>query len=187
MSKKTIAAALGFTALALAFSAGSYALRTAAPPQPGQPGLRANVPAAQLPAVALPTATKSAIADVISPSAAARFGITSASYAQARQVAHTTAGTLFLIPGSRGACLFLAYAVSCGDPGASGQPMLALLVKPFSSNSLVGGGISSSATTDVTIKTTTGRSVRFDSRDGTFGVTEASGFSTNDKVSFIAG
>jgi hypothetical protein len=65
--------------------------------------------------------------------------------------------------------------------------MLAVLVKPFSSNSLVGGGITSTATTEVTIKTTTGRSVRFDSGDGIFGVTEASGFSANDKVFFIAG
>jgi hypothetical protein len=187
MSKKIIASALGAGILALAFSAGSYALRSSAPPQPGQPGLRANLPAAQLPAVEVPAATRSAIQEIISSSAADRFGITPASYAQARRIANTDVGTLFLIPGSRGACLFLTYAVSCGDPGAAGQPLLALLVKPLTSNSMVGGGITSGAAAEVIVKTTGGRSVRLDSRDGTFDVTQASGFSADDKLSFVAG
>jgi hypothetical protein len=182
MSKRTIALGILFALLALTLSGVSYALRSSAPSQPGSPQLRPNVPAANLPATTLPPAAQAAFQSIISPAAAARFGITPASYRQARSVASTSAGTLYLIPGAKGACLFLAYGVSCGDPGAVDQPLLALLVKPLSSNSLVGGGITSAAATTVTASVAGGAPQHFDSRDGTFNVNEAAGLTAGDKI-----
>jgi hypothetical protein len=129
---------------------------------------------------------RSAFDGAISPAAEARYGITPASYTEARKVARTTAGTLFLIPGSQGACLFLAYAVSCGDPGAPGEPMLALIIKPVAGgDSLVGGGITSATASAVTLKAGS-RSVRFDSAHGTFAVTEKSDLTGAEEIVFVA-
>jgi hypothetical protein len=187
MSRKTIAFALVAAVIALAFSAGSHALRGTASPQGGDPQLRSNVPAGHLPATSLPAAARAAFQAVISPAAADRFGITDASYDQVRRIATTAAGTLFLVPGTHGACLFLTYAVSCGDPGATDEPVLALVVKPVGDDVLVGGGITSTAATSVAIATADGRSARLDSSDGTFSVTAASGLSAEDKIAFRAG
>lgn len=68
-----------------------------------------------------------------------QYGITSSSYAQARRVASTSAGDLYLIPGPSGACLAFAAGVSCGDLRST--PMLALLTIDTASGMAVGGGV----------------------------------------------
>jgi hypothetical protein len=183
MTKKAVPLLVGIAALA--FSAAAYGLRQGADAQPPHPKLRETLPAANLPVVPVAAETRSQMETVLAR-AATRYGITPASYRELRRIATTPVGQLLLIPGFNGACLFLAYAVSCGDPGAAGEPMLALLVKPLSRNALVGGGITSVATERVTIKTSSGRGVGFSARDGAFVVSEASGLTSNDELLFVA-
>jgi hypothetical protein len=93
-----------------------------------------------LPPVALPDDEAVAINNLLG-GLASEAGITTESYTQARLLSQTPLGSLYLIPGTLGACVVLAAQfASCGDPGAEGTPLLALAtVTP--ANVLVGGGI----------------------------------------------
>jgi hypothetical protein len=165
-------------AAACAFGVTSYALGSGQGPQ-----LRANLPARQLPVVSLPASLRVAINNAIGRFGVDRYGITPDSYAQVRRVAGTSAGVLYLIPGSNGACLVLGTAAaSCGDPGASGEPMLALLVQAPSIDVLVGGGITSDSIRQVRQK---GASRSFDVVNGTFVVSEAAGLKPSHDLELI--
>jgi hypothetical protein len=151
---------------AATFAISSHALGSGPPPN-----LRSNLPATQLPTTALAEEESIAVNDLIGPEAAAQFGITSDSYRQARLLSNTAAGQLYLIPGSSGACLAMPAAVSCGDPGADGQPILALMKD--SSGDFVGGGIADDSTKNVTITSPNGPPASIDVDRGVFLVTSA--------------
>jgi hypothetical protein len=166
---------LGLSALvaaACAFGVTTYALGS------GQgPHLRANLPARQLSAISLPASLQVSLNNTIGRVGVERYGITADSYAQVRRIAGTSAGVLYLIPGSSGACLVVGAAASCGDPGASDEPMLDLLVQAPSSNVLVGGGITTDAIRQVRQK---GTSQSFAVVKGTFVVSEAAAIKRSD-------
>jgi hypothetical protein len=153
MSRKFLFAAAGTLLLTLAaFGATSYALGSAEPPR-----LRSNLPAAQLPTFSLPEATGVAINNSIGADGVARFGITPDSYTQVRRLADTAAGTFYLIPGSRGACVVTlstgaVSAGACGDPGAPDEAMIALGETTSRGDKLVAAGIVTDTTKRVTIE-----------------------------------
>jgi hypothetical protein len=107
----------------------------------GKPRLEASLPAASLPPAALPADEAAVVARLIAPAFRAEYGITEESFGNARKIASTEAGDLWLIPGAKGACLFLVDGVSCGDPGSPGQPMLSLFSRDAAGKHLVGGGV----------------------------------------------
>lgn len=148
MSRQSIFAATGLTILILAssFAIASYALA-----QDTRPQLRANLPVAALPTMALDEATTLQVNNLIGTDAAARFGITPASYAAARRLADTKVGTFYLIPGTRGACIVMRSSVGCGDPGAPGQPMLASAHATPEGDSVVGVGVATAGTESVSM------------------------------------
>jgi hypothetical protein len=124
-----------------------------------------------LPTVSLPSATQLKIGGLISSDAAARFGITSDSYRQARQLAVTTAGPLYVIPGTQGLCVAVRSAVSCGQPSAA-EPVVAVLVTAPSSEFMVGGGVVPDGTSQVLVKSQTGSALPVQIVDGGFVVSE---------------
>jgi hypothetical protein len=128
------------------FAATSWALGSNSPPQ-----LRANLPARDLPTSSLGSAEATTINNLIGEVGVSAYGITADSYARVRVLKRTSLGTMYLISGSRGACLVLNSASSCGDPGASGQPMLALVRYDALRDELVGGGIVTDTAHTVTL------------------------------------
>lgn len=159
---------LGVAAVILAaasFGVTSYALGSAQ-----KVGLRSSLPARGLPLTSPSERTKVAINNLVG-AASTRFGITSDSFEQTRQLAITSAGPLYLVPGSRGACLALGSAVSCGDPGSASEPVLALFTTS-GSGVLVGGGVVSSDVRSVTLATPGAAPLSLPSRAGVFVVTE---------------
>lgn len=183
VSKKSLGLMLALMLGALALSATAYALQKKPSSQADHPELQTNLPAAALPTETLPAPARAAFEKIISPAATEHFGITPASFTNVRRLT-TLAGPLFIIPGEEGACLLLDYAVACGNPGTSGQPILAVLVKPSSRKMLVGGGIATTSVTSVLIQTQRGHSARVIADDGTFLISPADGFVTADKTSF---
>jgi hypothetical protein len=151
-------------AAAVAFAATSYAIRSNT-----QPKLRSNLAVANRPAVVLGYDAAVAFNDTIGAANLSRFGITAASYDQARVVARTSRGVAYLIPGSRGACLVFARDASCGNPGAPGESMLALAT--VRSGKLVGLGITTDAKHVVTVSSPHGLVARAAVSDGAFSVT----------------
>jgi len=120
------------------------------------PQLRQNLPAAALPTISLGEAISVQLNKAIGAPGVARFGITPNSYAEARRLANTSVGTFYLVPGTRGACIVTLFAASCGDPGASDQPMLALARAPAAGDPWVGVGIATAATERVTFPSGSG-------------------------------
>jgi hypothetical protein len=172
---------LGLSALvaaACAFGVTTYALGS------GQgPHLRSNLPARQLPATSLPASLQVSLNNSIGRDGVEHFGITADSYTQVRRIADTPAGVLYLIPGSNGACLvFDGAAASCGDPGASAEPMLSLLIQAPSTDLLVGGGVTSDAIHKVRHK---GVSQSFGVVNGAFVVSEADGVKPSHGLELI--
>lgn len=149
ISRGFLVAGTGIAALTLAasFAITSYALANEAAPQ-----LRSNLPAGELPTVSLDEETAVQLNNLIGKDGTARFGITPASYKAVRQLADTSVGTFFLIPGTRGVCIATLSATACGDPGAPGEPSrLALMQLNKSRDAVVGEGIATGSTRLVTI------------------------------------
>jgi hypothetical protein len=156
MSRKAlfIVCASVLVTLASSFGVASYAFGSSEPPQ-----LRPQLPASALPTFSLDQATSVKINDLIGAPGIARFGITTASYTQVRRLADTSIGTFYLIPGSKGACIVGPAGAACGDPGAPGQKMIALVQAVPASDAMVGAGIATAATKRVEIKQTGSRAV----------------------------
>lgn len=132
------------------FAAASYALGAASgdPPQ-----LRPNLPAATLPTISLDDATSVRLNNSIGAPGVAHFGITPASYTAVRRLADTSIGTFYLVPGTRGVCIVTeSSGAACGDPGAAGQPMLALWTLSADKDALVGEGIAAATTESVPLQ-----------------------------------
>jgi hypothetical protein len=164
------------------FGAASYAFGA-----PNNPVLRSNLQAAQLPTIALDDATSVAVNNLIGAEGVSRFGITAQSYQQARRLAYTAAGAFYLIPGTRGACIVTQSAASCGDPGAAGKPMIALL-STTPKGILVGAGVTVDTTKRVTIASRNGSStVSLGSARGVFILRESDGVEPASGLEFISG
>lgn len=119
----------------LAFAATSFAVD-----QDPEPRLRANLPAAGLPAFALDESEAIKINNLLGEFGSSA-GVTRDSYKQVRVLADTSVGPLYLIPGADSACLALAEGAGCGDPGAANSPLHAVATLDPSSQRLVGGGV----------------------------------------------
>jgi hypothetical protein len=171
---------LALTCLVAALST-SYAIGGSKPP-----GLRSNLPAGGLQATQLLGDSRIAAANAIGDQSATDMGITDDSYSQVRVLSTTTLGSLLLIPGSDGACLVLGANSSCGDPGAPGQRILALLVGD-STNSYVGGGVAEHGVSRVSMTHASGKkkSETVPVLRGVFGVSDADGVSA-ERVVFDA-
>lgn len=118
----------------------------------GSPSLPQALPASQLPPVGLSNATAVEINDLIGPEAIDRFGITSDSFSQARDLADTSIGTFYLIPGSDGACVVVSSAVACGTPGVGNENVLALAQTSPNGDALIGAGIATATTSHVDLE-----------------------------------
>lgn len=171
-----------FTAIslvaALSFAATSSALRDSAP------GLRENLQAKSLPTVALSDADTITASNSIGAELATAFGIDKASFETARLVTVTSRGPLYLIPGTSGACLILDGGSSCGDPGRSNHPILALATSDPVTGTWVGGGITDDATTAVSVRDHKGRAVVVSSLRGTFAIDAAAGLDNQGGAQF---
>jgi hypothetical protein len=149
MSRRLVFTTLVSTVVTLAVSFGvaSYASGSSE-----RPGLRPELPVAQLPTFSLDEVSSVKINNLIGAPGVARFGITPASYTQVRRLASTRVGAFYLVPGSSGACVVGPYGAACGDPGASGQEMLALVEATADGTGVVGAGISTAATKRIVLQ-----------------------------------
>lgn len=132
-------------ALASAFVATSHGLASGSEQRP-----RPDLPIAQLPPNPLPDSVKRSVSELVGTVASARYGINPDSYNQIRVVTRTSAGPLYFIPGSNGACLTLRDVVSCGDPGGPGADMLAVLALT-PAGVMAGGGVTTETVRNVKI------------------------------------
>ncbi len=148
ISRRFFVAGTGMAALLFAssFAITSYARANEAPPQ-----FRANLPAAELSTVSLDEETAVRLNNLIGKDGTDRFGITPGSYEAVRHLADTSVGTFYLIPGTRGVCIATLSASSCGNPGAPGEPSLALMQLNESMDAVVGEGIAIDTTKLITI------------------------------------
>jgi hypothetical protein len=67
------------------------------------------------------------------------FGISAASFADTVQIASTSVGPLYAVPGTAGVCLVLGNNSSCGVPNSS-APVIAIFTHGPTGN-VVGGGV----------------------------------------------
>lgn len=78
------------------------------------------------------------------------FSITPGSYANAQELASTSAGKLYLIVGGNGVCLAFTSAVSCSNQAGNGG-IIAALTTTDPQGELEGGGVVASGVSSVTI------------------------------------
>lgn len=184
MKRKATFAILTLALMGAAYGVTNYALGSQTPPQ-----LRSNLPARNLPVTPLPPDIAGETSSLATSAGMdARYGITPDSYAQARRVATTSLGPLYLIPGTNGACLVFASSMSCGDPGAANEPMLALVALNPATGDAVGGGVTSATITSVTVVSDRGRSLTVGAIDGVFAIDarDAFKFSSSAPLRFVA-
>lgn len=177
------------TAVSLVVSIGTLVaafLVTTAIASPQSPDIRSDLPVAQLQPVSVPRDQRLAINDLLAHEFGARIGITAESYDRAREITRTSVGPLYLIPGTSGACLYLAAAVSCGDPGSPDGPLLALLTLDPSGKRLVGGGVTANSVEQVTIKHPVAGRLSVAVASGAFVITEAHNLSPARGLVFTA-
>jgi hypothetical protein len=114
------------------------------------------------PAKPISTDVQVALQNLIGPEAAREFGISDQSYADARVLAQTAAGPLYVIPGMNGICVALIQshlpAAACGDLSAR-NPIIAVLVPDPSDTVLVGGGVTASARVQAIVRRADGSAV----------------------------
>jgi hypothetical protein len=143
MLKKVAVAASTLMAGLAAFIGTSYA-------QDSEPELPTWLPAASSPAVSLSAERQVAINNLIADDAAAQFGISAESFSRVRLLAQSEKGPVYVIPGTRGACLALETAAACSDLRNRGGVLLALLV-PNENGQLVGAGLVDSGASTVEV------------------------------------
>lgn len=127
------------------------------------PDLPESVPSSKLSRAPVPDATRLAIQSLIIDEVVERVGIARESYNNARVLATTERGPLYIIPGTKGACLALADVVGCREFPWNERLIIALFVPGVAGKYQVGGGL---------LATTTGQVV-IDHGDGSTGVADA--------------
>jgi hypothetical protein len=166
----------------LAFAATSLAVD-----QDPEPRLRANLPAAALPVVSLNEQEAVRINNALG-TVSSRVGITPDSYKEVRLVTTTAVGPMYLIPGTRGVCLYFDDGASCGDPGGSGGRINALATMDSSGDRIVGGGVADASVDRVEVDVV-GHGVRqfVPVRRGVFSIDiSVPGFEPGKGINFIA-
>jgi hypothetical protein len=111
-----------------------------------------------------------AVSNLITAGGANQVGITSGSFANARVLARTALGPLYVIPGTDGVCLALASRVACSDY-ATRTPAVVALFAPDDTRHLVGGGLVAASASLVTVLRQDGSRVRATPMRGGFIVT----------------
>jgi len=149
MSRRT---RLTFLASVLVTIASSFGVASYAFGSNPVPHLRSDLPASMLPTFSLDQATAVRINDLIGAPGVQRFGITPDSYHQVRRLSDTPSGPFYLIPGSSGACVVGPSATACGEPGAPGETMIALVQATPDGVGVIGAGISTDGATQVSLK-----------------------------------
>jgi hypothetical protein len=144
--RKTLIIGTALATGVLAFTATSLAVG-----QDSEPRLRANLPAAELPAFALDESEAVRINNALGH-VRSRVGITPDSYKEVRLITTTAVGPMYLIPGTRGVCVSLGGGAGCGDPGGSGSRINALVTLDPSGGRLVGGGIADASVDRVEVE-----------------------------------
>ena len=138
--------------VAVAVTGATYAgVSSALTPQPAFPN---GSSAGSLPATGIPPESSAVVRHMIVDAGdQANVGLNDSSIAQARTLGQTSAGTIFVVPGTNGhICLVLAYAVSCGSAAeAEGSPVIASVYVRDASNRLVGGGVTTTDATSVSL------------------------------------
>lgn len=183
MSRKTV-----MTAGSIVAAAASFALTAAAFGGSSLPRLRGDLPAVALASRTLPAPVAVQINDSLRGDSAATYGVSAASYAAARLVASTDLGPMYLIPGTSGACLYLAGSLSCGDPGQGTEHFLALAMTDPSTGNWVGGGITDGTVTAVKATDPVGTSARtLNVRAGVFAIGNSDSLKTQHLIFAMGG
>jgi hypothetical protein len=142
-------------------------------------GFRDDSAARDLHPVGLLQSTQTGIESVIDPFTASQFGITSDSYTNARKLGDTSAGPVYALPGSTGACVVLLPAYSCGRLSTTSEPVVGVFVQNPAGKYLVGGGLVADSVNAVSVKTHgTSSSVAANLVQGGFVVTEDQGIAS---------
>jgi|GraSoiStandDraft_4_1057263.scaffolds.fasta_scaffold32561_5 hypothetical protein len=161
----------------------SYAVRGSSAPQL-PPGNSAGV----LPIVTPPEADQALLAKLLTDRAGARFGVTSASISAVRLLARTSAGPLYVLPGTNGLCVALLDALSpglsCGDPQGSGDPTVAIFGPDPSETFVVGGGVTQTGKA-VLVRRSDGTLLHADSAAGGFTVSANAAIRLGDRFSVV--
>lgn len=138
----------------------------------GRRTLQAPLPITSLPTVTLPAAVSGAVERA--PGAAARFGITGETFANARILTTTSLGPLYYLAPTAGNCLFFDGALACTGEVTAAEPLSLFSTTP--SGLLVGGGVVPADAHRVTVSPPSGRQVVLPVDDnGIFQLTEKSG------------
>jgi len=127
------------------FIGASYAT---APPNADLPP---TLPASALPRVTLADDTKLQLSNSIDEHSAERFGITSDSFENVRLLGSLSAGSLYIVPGTRGHCVVLLPAASCGMLAPTDK-VVAVFLPDQSGKYQVGGGITDSSSRQVSLE-----------------------------------
>jgi hypothetical protein len=175
MFRKVVVALSGVAVAAVAFFGGSYAMASGS-----KPDLPGWVPAAALDKVSLTAQERLAINNGIPTDVAEKFGVSSGSFDDARLLANTSAGPLYVIPGSGAACLALAGTVSCNDLKRQKGVLIDLYLRTSKGGYYVGGGLVGPGTTSISIVHGDGRVAARHAVNGVFAVTEADALSEAD-------
>lgn len=143
--------------------------------------LPADLPVRELPVVAVSQHGRTAI----SGSVMDELGIEPASYDNGRLIASTSAGPLHAVLGTRGLCLLLASAVSCGSLGPHNSLVALYVSAP--SGFVVGGGVTTRGVSKVEVSRLDGTKVLPDIVHGGFVVSESQRLERSLKPSGLQG
>jgi hypothetical protein len=147
---------------------------------PGQPHARLSI--ASLPFTPLPSGLSTALSRA--PDAGS-FGITSATFNEARVLAQTSLGPLYFLAADQGNCLVLDSALACGKQVTAKEPLTLFSGSP--SGLLVGGGIAAPEIRTVTVTLPSGKEVVLEVGPyGVFRLTEKAGLEVSFGVHVTA-
>lgn len=110
--------------------------------------LSPDIPALDLPPVVLSAAERLRLANLITSYGASKAGISVASFNQVRAVSAPDGQTMYVVPGSSGACLALGNSSTCGD--VVGTHQIGLLHIDTTDGAVTGAGITDASVTTVT-------------------------------------
>ena len=135
--------------------------------------------------VAVSDSVRASIASLIGVDAAQQFGISSDSYTQIRQLATTSAGAIYVVPGTNGLCVALLPAVSCGRPGHNADASVAVFVPDPSGNFLVGGGVTAASAGHVSLHARNGATADATAVDGGFTLSASAGIKPGQRFEVV--
>lgn len=175
------------TASVLALACAAFIGASWARTPSSKPDLPSWLPASALPKAQLSQTDQVAINNLISREDAARYGVTSDSFANARVLTKTEIGSLYVIPGRNGICLALASAVACSDDLANQGPAVVALLVSNQAKQFVGGGLTRAGRSGVKVVMDDGSQRKTTPTLGGFVVTSADAVGARDFAGFSVG